>query len=155
MISDTHLRSGKNLPVSFTSKVNGEDVIIHLGDFISLDVAQHFESLARLEGVSGNCDPHEIKDIFPSRKIIELDGLTIGLIHGDGGPRATLDMVRKEFEDKVDAALFGHTHESYHGRFGRTVFFNPGSLIEGRADCRSYGLLHRQGADVWGEIFGI
>ena len=155
VISDTHLRSGQNLPASFTSKVNREDVIIHLGDFISLDVVQYLESLAGLEAVSGNCDSHAIKDIFPSRKIIDLDGLRIGLIHGRGAPSATLDTVRKEFEGKVDIALFGHTHDPYHGRFGGTVFFNPGSLIEGRGNGRSYGLLCHEGAEVWGEIFKI
>lgn len=155
MISDTHLSSGHNLPASFTSQVNREDVILHLGDFISLDVVQSLESLARLEAVSGNCDSHEIKDIFPSRKIVELDGLRVGLIHGKGGPAETLNAARKEFEGRVDIALFGHTHDPYHGRFGGTVFFNPGSLIEGRRNGRSYGLVCHGGADVWGKIFKI
>jgi putative phosphoesterase len=155
IISDTHLRSGQNLPASFTSQVNREDLIIHLGDFISLHVVQHLESLAGLEAVSGNCDPAEIRDIFPSRKIIQLGGLEIGLIHGRGGAQSTLGMVRREFEGRVDMALFGHTHDPYHGKFGRTVFFNPGSLVEGRGNSRSYGILRREGSDVWGEICEI
>ncbi len=155
VISDTHLKSGKNLPVSFTNQVNREDVIIHLGDFISLDVVHYLEILARLEAVSGNCDSHEIREIFPSKKIIDLDGLKIGLIHGRRGPGATLNMVRKEFEGRVDIALFGHTHDPFHGRFGGTVFFNPGSLVEDRGQGRGYGLLCHQGTDVWGETFKI
>lgn len=110
VISDTHLRSGQNLPASFTSQVNREDVIIHLGDFISLDVAQYLESLAGLEAVSGNWDSHAIKDIFPSRKIIDLDGLRIGLIHGRGAPSATLNMVRKESEGGENSRRYGLLH---------------------------------------------
>lgn len=155
MISDTHLNSGQNLPASFTGQVKREDVILHLGDFISLHVVQSLKSLTRLEAVSGNCDCHEIKVIFPQRKIVELDGLRVGLIHGRGGPAETLSAARKEFEGRVDIALFGHTHDPYHSRFGGTVFFNPGSLTEGRGNGRSYGMLCHDGADVWGEIFEI
>ncbi len=155
VISDTHLRSGQNLPAFFTNQVDREDVIIHLGDFISLDVVQYLESLASLEAVSGNCDSSEIKSIFPPTRIIELDGLKIGLNHGKGEPSGTLDRVRKEFEGRVDIALFGHTHNPFHGRFGGTVFFNPGSLVEGRGNRKSYGSLCHQDNEVWGEIFEI
>jgi putative phosphoesterase len=155
VISDTHLISGQNLPGFFTSQVNREDIILHLGDFISLDVVQSLESLARLEAVHGNCDCYQIKDIFPSKKIVELDGLKIGLIHGKGGPAETLNAARKEFEGRVDIALFGHTHDPYHGRFGGTVFFNPGSLVEGRGNSISYGLLFHDGDEVRGKIFKI
>lgn len=141
VISDTHLKSGENLPVSFINRLGREDLIIHLGDFTSLDVVYFLESVAALEGVSGNSDNSDVRNIFPPRKIIELGGFSIGLTHGSGSATDTIGAARREFENKVDIALFGHTHKSCSFKSGRTLFFNPGSLTRGRGAGVGFGLL--------------
>lgn len=155
VVSDTHLKCGKYLPADFVRKVSREDIIIHLGDFISLEIVEHLQSLARLEAVSGNCDIRDVKKMFPPRRIIRLQGISIGLMHGHGGPSETLSSAASEYEGKVDIALFGHTHIPHHSRSGRTVFFNPGSLSGGRGHCGSYGMIHTDGENVWGELFEL
>ncbi len=115
-----------------------------------MKVVKRLKSIARLEAVSGNCDPPEITDVFPRHKIINLDGLKIGLMHGSGAPSITIETAKKEFESKVDIALFGHTHVSCHLRSGPTLFFNPGSLTEGRGNGSGYGLLHLE-REPWAE----
>ena len=142
VISDSHLRSGENLPAYFIRRLSREDLVFHLGDFTSIDIVQYLENVASLAGVSGNCDNRDIKDIFPSRKIIELDGFTIGMIHGSGSAAKTVDAAKREFENKVDIVLFGHTHLPCSFRSGRTLFINPGSLSQGRGRGRGFGSLH-------------
>ena len=112
VISDTHLRSRAILPRAFTRRVNREDIVIHLGDFVSLELAEYLQSICRLEAVYGNCDPPLIRERFPVKKILELSGKKIGLTHGRGSLSETIHRVREEFEGKVDIALFGHTLSS-------------------------------------------
>ena len=67
VISDTHLRAGQILPEAFTKKVDREDIVIHLGDFVSFDVAEQIKDIATLKAVSGNCDPPSLRNIYPER----------------------------------------------------------------------------------------
>ncbi len=107
--------------------------------------------MASLEAISGNCDLPEITAVFPPRKIIDLDGRKIGLMHGRGASSYTIGTAKREFEGKVDIALFGHTHASCHFRSGPTLFFNPGSLTEGRGNSTGYGKLHLE-KEPWVEV---
>lgn len=155
IVSDTHLKCGKHLPASFIERVSREDIIVHLGDFTSLEVADYLGSLARLEAVCGNCDPPTIRNIFPPRKVIRLENLRIGLTHGSGGVSETLSSVVKEYDNKVDIALFGHTHIPHCSRRGSTVFFNPGSLTRGRRVAGSYGMIRSDSESLWPEVFEV
>lgn len=156
VISDTHLRSGQILPETFTRRVQREDIIIHLGDFISPEIANQLKGLtARLEAVSGNCDPPSIKNEFPPNKVIEIANRKIALIHGRGGYADTVARVRDMYKGKVDAALFGHTHAPHQSKADGTFFFNPGSLIQSRRGPESLGVLHLDGDTPWGEIITL
>lgn len=155
VISDTHLKCGKDLPAAFVDNLRREDIIIHLGDFVTVDVADYLGSLARLEAVAGNCDPPRLKRSFPTSKTIELEGVRIGLAHGRGSFSETLASVRAEFDGRVDIALFGHTHAPHKCRIDRTIYFNPGSLTGGRGIAGSYGLLYLDGHDTRAEVFEI
>lgn len=154
MISDTHLSSRFILPMAFTRRVNREDIVIHLGDFVSLELAEYLHSICRLEAVYGNCDPPIIRKRFPAKKILELSGKKIGLTHGRGSRSETIHRVREEFEGKVDIALFGHTHRSFHSKPGDTVYFNPGSLTQGQDADGSFGLLHLD-EELWCETIEL
>jgi len=155
VVSDTHLRSGQILPDAFTRRIGREDIIIHLGDFVSPEIVEQLRSIARLEAISGNCDPSSIRNIYPQAKTIEIAGFKIGLMHGKGGYVETIKRVEKEFKGKVDVALFGHTHSPYHAKSDGTVFFNPGSLSQSRQGPESFGLLHLENESIWGEIFEL
>ncbi len=155
VISDTHLRSGHILPRFFTTKVSREDIIIHLGDFVAEDIVAQIKKLARLEAVCGNCDPEPIRNLFPRKRILEIFGIKIGMTHGTGAHSETFQTVKTMFEGKVDAVLFGHTHQAHHSKSGDTLFFNPGSLTQSRKGPESFGLLHIENGNLWGELIEI
>lgn len=155
VVSDTHLRSGQILPDAFTKRVEREDIIIHLGDFVSTEIIKQLRTIARLEAVSGNCDPSSVRNLFPPDKIIDIAGYKIGLAHGKGGYIETVKSVEKQFKGKVDVALFGHTHRPYHDKSDGTVFFNPGSLSQSRQGPESFGLLHLDREGIRGEVIEL
>ncbi len=155
VVSDTHLKSGNILPDSFIKNVKREDIVIHLGDFVSLEIVARIEAKARLEAVSGNCDPGPIRSRFPRQKIIDIYGIKIGLTHGAGGRSETLQKARAMFEGKVEVALFGHTHTAHHSKSGGTLFFNPGSLTQSRNGPESFGQLCFDDGEIWGEVIEI
>jgi len=155
VVSDTHLRSGQILPDSFSQRVGREDIIIHLGDFISPEIVNQLRKLARLEAVSGNCDPPAVRNQFQSERIIRIADFRIALTHGRGGPAETLSRVKNDFNGRVDVALFGHTHAIHHSKSDGTIFFNPGSLTQSRKGPGSFGLLHLETGGIWGEIIEV
>ena len=127
---------------------------MHLGDIVSFAVMEYLRGLCRVEAVRGNCDLPDLRRELPVKKVLDIEGRKIGLIHGSGGPAETLRLVRSEFHDKVDVALFGHTHVSYLAKENGTLFFNPGSMRSGRDGANSYGILHLE-SEPWGEIINI
>ncbi len=81
---------------------------------------------------------------LPLKRIIEVAGYRIGLIHGWGPPSAVPQNVLPEFENEnLDLLVFGHSHTPFHDYVGRTLLFNPGSALDhrGNADGCSVGLV--------------
>jgi putative phosphoesterase len=110
VISDTHLKE----PYSEFKKVielHFKDVekIFHAGDFVDWSIAEYLSSQKELIAVYGNMDSREIGKAFPEKRVIELQGFKIGLIHGGGSPFGIESRIRGEF-DEVDAIVYGHTH---------------------------------------------
>ena len=136
-------------------RVSREDIILHLGDLVSLEALEHLRNLCQFEAVRGNCDMPDVRRGLPPRKVIEIERLKIGLVHGHGGPSDTLKSVKEEFAGKVDIALFGHTHIPYHHRENGTLYFNPGSLRSGRGEANTFGLLHLDCDPPCGEVIKI
>jgi len=154
VISDTHIPKRKSgIPPEFIERVKDDDLIIHAGDFTELKVYLELERLATLYAVYGNMDCPQIKEVLPSKKIFELSGFRIGLIHGFGSPLDLMQRVRGEFRGKVDLIIFGHTHSPCNLRKGSTLFFNPGSLSGNISPVQgSYGILHLEEENMRGEI---
>jgi putative phosphoesterase len=102
------------------------DLIIHTGDFVELAVLEMLQEFAPVEAVQGNMDTAEIRTRLPEKRILQAEGFTIGMIHGNGGPKGILERVKKLLPD-VDAIVFGHTHHPFNERREGILFFNPGS----------------------------
>jgi putative phosphoesterase len=144
VISDTHfqdLASGiASLQRLAECVFPGVDVILHAGDVVNPDVLLAFSDRI-VHVVRGNMDP-AVPGI-PSRKIIEIGGFRIGLIHG-WGPAATLEeRVLREFrDDRIDCLVFGHSHFPLCRRHAGILLFNPGSPTDRRqAPFHSVGIL--------------
>jgi putative phosphoesterase len=154
VISDTHLRE----PVSEFKKmieIHFKDVekIFHAGDFIDWSIAEYLSSLKDLIGVCGNMDPPEIQKAFPRKRIIELKGFRIGLVHGGGPPFGIESRVKDEFEG-ISAIVYGHTHTPANHQVKNILFFNPGSPTRPFIHRPTIGLLHI-GEKIEGEIIKI
>ena len=154
VISDTHLKE----PYSEFKKViefHFKDVekIFHAGDFVDWSIAEYLSSQKELIAVYGNMDSYDIRKAFPEKRIIELQGFKIGLIHGGGSPFGIESRIRGEF-DEVDAIVYGHTHTPANHQVKNIYFFNPGSPTRSFIHKATLGILHL-GEKIEGEIIKI
>jgi uncharacterized protein len=141
IISDTHLPRGpKQLPGGCVDRLQAADMILHAGDFSSLAVLQALESVAPVAAVHGNMDDRELRRRLPERRVVDVDGALIAMVHDAGPATGRLERMRRRFPG-VDAVVFGHSHLPLHerapgGRRGRFQIFNPGSPTDRRRSPR-------------------
>ena len=158
-VSDTHLpKFGKALPRALVEAIRTAriDLIVHLGDFTEPFVPALFEALGPFDAVAGNNDGLELVARFGRRKVLEIDGLRIGLTHGDLGLGGTTPQrARGAFaSEAVAAVLFGHSHAPLVERVpGASLLVNPGSPTDKRAQPRySWALVEIDGGAVRAEL---
>ena len=145
VISDTHLpRGARRLPEACVERIAAADLLLHAGDFSTLDVLRELEAIGPpLVAVHGNVDSAELRRLLPVERIVEAGGARIGMLH-DAGPRTgRLERMRRRFGEQADVLVFGHSHlplhEEAHDGF---QIFNPGSPTERRrAPTRTMGLI--------------
>lgn len=130
LISDTHIPSRrKTLPKAVLEAFSTVDLILHAGDFEELAIASILEDIAPLVAVHGNMCHSEVKQRFPSKTMINVEDLSIGLIHGGGSPSGYLQRVFNDFklENLPDIIVCGHTHQPIVQELQSVQFINPGS----------------------------
>jgi uncharacterized protein len=147
IVSDTHLYDHKpELPAALAEGLRGVDLILHAGDWIAESIADRLSEIAPVDGVAGNNDGAEIVRRFGRRKVMDLAGYRIGIVHGDGG-RSTPDTAFQAFCDAngkptTDIVLFGHSHIPFSELRSGVLLFNPGSPTDKRRQALySYGIL--------------
>ena len=138
VISDTH----GNFNHAFKAHTNSEpvDVIIHLGDG-SADADLLRKALdVPVINVAGNCDPGSNA---PRELLWECEGRRFLLTHGDAYQvKSGLARLRQRAHKiRVDAVLFGHTHQSVLEIDAGLLLLNPGSLSN-YGHNRSYAVLN-------------
>ncbi|NLZ39076.1 MAG: metallophosphoesterase [Firmicutes bacterium] len=146
VLSDTHIPTrAKYLPAALFAIFEGVDLLLHAGDLVVEDVLMELKTIAPVEAVAGNMDPPSLKQKLGRKKILELAGFRIGLIHGDYGserhktPQRALEAFERE---QVDCVVFGHSHQPYLQKHNGILLFNPGSPTDRRREPRpSCGLL--------------
>lgn len=128
------------------------DGVVHAGDFTGEGVYRFLSQSSPLYAVSGNMDLPPLHRLLPGERVLEIEGIRIGLMHGYGSPHHTLQLVRTKFSD-VDLVIFGHTHQPLYSRQGRLALLNPGSPTDKRwAPYRSYALLEINSGEFRSEI---
>ena len=146
LVSDTHLpRFGRQLPAELRRGLVAARVglVLHTGDFTAPEVTDLFEEIAPFDDVAGNNDGEEIQARYGRRKVLGVEGVALGMVHGDGARGTTLQRALAAFEgENLDAVLFGHSHIPYCARHGRTWVVNPGSPTDKRRNpLYSYAIL--------------
>lgn len=153
VVSDTHFpRFGRTLPRALERGLRRAQVerILHLGDMTDLLAVPLFEAIAPFDAVAGNNDGAEIRARFGRRKIVAIEDVRIGMVHGDGSGGTTKDRAVAAFDaESVDVILFGHSHRPWVGREGRLLVANPGSPTDKRMNpAFSFAVLTIDGADA-------
>ena len=147
LVSDTHLpRFGRALPRALEDGLRAAGVsrILHLGDFTDAIAVPLFEAIAPFDAVAGNNDPEEIWQRYGRRKIVTIDGVRIGMVHGDEGRgrNAHQNALAAFAGDAVDVVLYGHSHRPIVERAGSVLVANPGSPTDKRVmPSYSYAVL--------------
>jgi putative phosphoesterase len=134
IISDTHLPRGRRrLPDACVERLRAADLILHAGDVSTLEVLAELEALGPpVAAVHGNVDAEAVRRVLPARRIVEVAGARIGMIHDAGPARGRLARMRAAFPD-ADAVVFGHSHIPLHEREADGFqIFNPGSPTDRR-----------------------
>ncbi|ASA19626.1 metallophosphoesterase family protein [Paenibacillus donghaensis] len=147
VVSDTHMSSvGKGLPQALKAELRDADLILHLGDWVAMEIYDLLSELAPVEGIAGNNDGAEIIKRFGERKLLTLEGVRIGMIHGHTpySGKGTDGNALRAFEDEqVDVILFGHSHQPLLRQENGILLFNPGSATDKRREkLYSFGVLH-------------
>lgn len=148
ILSDTHIPTrAKHLPKILLNACEGADYILHAGDWQNLDVFFELSAYAETIGVAGNVDPWEIVDRFGKKKIMTVENLKIGIVHGDGIKKTTEQRALETFaDDDVDLILFGHSHIPLVKKINGVTLFNPGSPTDKRRQSQySFGILEIDG----------
>ena len=154
VLSDTH---SLNLPPQLIKGLQGVDLIIHAGDICDGDVLKVLKAIAPLKVVQGNMDDPSLKKRLPLKELFDIEGIRIGVYHGHGNNRDALSNVKEQFKnDFVDLVVFGHSHQPFNEKIGKTVYFNPGSPNDAvRAPYFSYGRIDVKGATIEARIIKI
>lgn len=144
VVSDTHLPTrARKLPEPLLEALPGSDLILHAGDWSEWSVYEQISRYAHVAGVSGNTDPHDVRQKLGLTRIVQADGFRIGLVHGHTGSRSTEQNARNAFrQERVDAIVFGHSHIPVRKMVDGILMFNPGSPTDRRRQPKfSYGIL--------------
>lgn len=156
LISDTHIPDrAREIPPKVFEAFENVELILHAGDLTSPDVIGELEKIAPVMAVQGNMDRANGIDL-PKAKVIEAEGLKIGLIHGEVYPRADSDQLlylAKELD--VDILVSGHSHQPKIEQKEGVLLINPGSPIVPRLADRTVMILEINGKDVDVEIVKI
>lgn len=134
VIADTHLpKKGMQLPLRLIQELETADLILHAGDWSTMDVYDKLVEFAPIKGVYGNIDDHVIKENFPSRQLFEVNGYKIGVTHGHGDKKTTEKRALEAFvDDEIDVIIFGHSHIPMLRYAKKTLMLNPGSPTDKR-----------------------
>ncbi len=155
VLSDTHIPGAAlTLPPAVFEIFKDVDLILHAGDIVELSVLDELSALAPVEAVAGNMDGSEVHLKLLPKKLLTLDGYSVGLIHGKYKIDVQQEMIMKEFEE-VDLIVYGHSHQPFWGKVGNVYFLNPGSPTDKQhAPYNSVALLHT-GDELKAEIIRI
>ena len=156
LISDTHIPDrAKESPQKVLEAFSDVDLILHAGDLTSFNVIDDLSQIAPVLAVQGNMDRATgIK--LPIAETIEVEGLKIGIAHGEVYPRAdTQQLVYIAKELGADILVTGHSHQPKIEQTDGVLLLNPGSPIVPRLADRTVMLLEINNKEVDVEIVKI
>ncbi|MFS0884394.1 metallophosphoesterase family protein [Aeromicrobium sp. 179-A 4D2 NHS] len=134
LIADTHLpKRAKDLPSQVWDEVDVADVVIHAGDWVSVEHLDELEARAtRLVAVHGNNDHGELRERLPLVAREQIDGVRFAVVHETGQAKGREERCAAEYGD-VDVLVFGHSHVPWDTTAESGLrLLNPGSPTDRR-----------------------
>jgi putative phosphoesterase len=119
------------LPADCVRILERADLILHTGDVTAASVLAELEAFARVAAVHGNMDEPELRASLPGRRVVEAEGLRIGLVHDARGAAGRHQRLLEAFPG-CDVVAYGHTHRPEMEKVGESWILNPGSPTERR-----------------------
>lgn len=144
VLSDTHIpKKAKALPEALSPDLESADLILHAGDWQDPEVFSMLSAFSKVDGVHGNVDGPEVKNLFPEKKIIQAGKFRIGLVHGHGKGKTTERRAIEAFKgEDVDCIIYGHSHIPVQKFSDGILLINPGSPTDKRKQKQfSYAIL--------------
>lgn len=144
VISDTHIPGkSEHIPAGILDAFKSVDMVVHAGDMVGLEAIAELESACpKVVGVFGNMDDQAVREKYPAKQLLNINGFKIGVMHGWGAPANLVSILKNAFkEDNCDIIIFGHSHSPMNETIGKTLFFNPGSATDKAAPYNSYGMI--------------
>jgi putative phosphoesterase len=138
VISDTHLpRGARRLPDACVARLRAADLILHAGDLVAFDVLEALRALGPpVAAVHGNVDAGDVLAALPTERVVDCDGVRVGMVHDAGPAAGRLERLRRRFPDCA-AVVFGHSHIPLHETAPDGFqIFNPGSPTDRRRQPR-------------------
>lgn len=133
VLSDTHSpRRWKGMPPAVAERLAGADAILHAGDVCTADVLELLGEWAPVHAVMGNNDQPDVAAWgAPESLELDLDGLSVAMIHDSGPAVGRARRMRRRFP-KADLVVFGHSHIPMDVNEDGLRIFNPGSPTDRR-----------------------
>jgi putative phosphoesterase len=134
LISDTHVPvRARDLPAPVWAAVDAADVVVHAGDWVSIDLLDALAGRAvRLVGVWGNNDGSELRKRLPEVARVQLSGVRFAVVHETGQAAGRERRCAAAYPD-VDVLVFGHSHIPWDTTApGGLRLLNPGSPTDRR-----------------------
>ncbi len=155
LIADTHVpQRALDLPAQVWAAVDDADLVIHAGDWVSLDLLDQLQERAKdLMGCWGNNDlGAEWRRRLPEVDRRTLDGVSVAVTHETGDKRK-----RDAFCDGryagTDLLVFGHSHVPWDSTTpGGIRLLNPGSCIDRRMQPKCTYMTLSLDAGVIGDV---
>ncbi|MBD1381298.1 metallophosphoesterase family protein [Metabacillus arenae] len=144
VLADTHIpKKAKKLPEILIEHLKESDLIIHAGDWQTLEVYDELAKYGNVVGVAGNVDDEKIQQKFGLMQTLFVHGYRIGIVHGHGARGTTKKRVLEAFkEENMDCIIFGHSHIPVNEKIEGTFLFNPGSPTDKRRQPKfSFGVI--------------
>jgi uncharacterized protein len=124
-------RGARRLPRECLRRLEDAELILHAGDVVAAAVLEELERLAPVEAVAGNMEEPALLAELPERRVVEVDGARIGMVHVPGPAVGRGERLLAAFPG-CHAVIYGHTHMPDVSRVGEVWLLNPGSPTERR-----------------------
>jgi uncharacterized protein len=133
IIADTHLpRGSRALPEECVSLLREAELVLHAGDFVTVAALEDLREIGPpVEGIHGNMDEPELKQLLPNQRVLNVGDVRIGMVHNPGPRNGRETRLAAKFAD-CQAVVYGHTHVPQVERFEDVWILNPGSPTERR-----------------------